>query len=61
MMAGAKTIDQHHREKGFEQTHTWDNNSKTCTPIIRSPIADSEMQLLHPGDKGESSDDEAYE
>ena len=36
MMAGAKPIDNNHRNKGIQQTHTWDSMTKTCTPIIHS-------------------------
>ena len=36
MMAGAKPIDNNHRDKGIQQTHTWDSMTKTCTPIIHS-------------------------
>ena len=29
MMAGAKAIDDSHRKKGIEQTHTWDSTTTT--------------------------------
>ena len=34
MMTGAKVIQDSHREKGVEETHTWNNMTKTCTPIV---------------------------
>jgi hypothetical protein len=62
MMAGAKAIDDNHREKGVHQTHTLDNMTKTCTPIIYSQTlteSDDEVQIGDDevGEKG-SSDDE---
>jgi hypothetical protein len=33
MMAGAKAIDDSHRDKGVEQTHTWNNMTKTRSCI----------------------------
>jgi hypothetical protein len=36
MMAEAKAIDDSHRDKGVEQTHTWNNMTKHCTPIVYS-------------------------
>ncbi len=62
MMAGAKAIDDSHRNKGVEQTHTWDNMTKTCTPIIFPQTltkSEDEVQIGDDdvGEKG-SSDDE---
>jgi hypothetical protein len=62
MMAGAKAIDDSHREKGVDRTHTLDNMTKTCTPIIYSQTlteSDDEVQIGDDevGEKG-SSDDE---
>ena len=61
-MAGAKDIDDSHRHKGVEQTHTWDNMTRTCTRIIYSQtLTESEDGVQigdhEVGEKG-SSDDE---
>ena len=61
MMAGAKAVDYDHKEKGIEQTHTWNNITKTCTPIIYSqPFTESDMEQKENGEEGEkgTSDDE---
>ena len=43
MIGGTKPIDSNHREKGIQQTHTWDSKIKTCTPIIYShPATESD-------------------
>jgi hypothetical protein len=62
MMAGTKAIDDSHKEKGIEQTHTWDNTTKTCTPIVYSqPFTESD-DVEQLGDEEEeekgNSDDE---
>jgi hypothetical protein len=62
MMTGAKAIDDIHRDKGVEQTHTWNNMTKTCTPIVYSQAFVKSENEVQDGDddsdeKG-SSDDE---
>ena len=62
MMAGAKAIDDSYRDKGVEQTHTWNNMTKTCTPIVYSQALTESEDEVQIGDddvdeKG-SSDDE---
>jgi hypothetical protein len=62
MMAGAKAIDISNKEKGIEQTHTWDSMTKTCTPIVYSQTvteSDDTVQI-EDGEEAEkgTSDDE---
>ena len=61
-MAGAKAIDISHKEKGNEQTHTWDSMNKTCTHIVYSQTvteSDDTVQI-EDGEEEEkgTSDDE---
>jgi hypothetical protein len=62
MMAGAKAIDDSHRDKGVEQTHTWNSMTKTCTPIVYSQaFVESEDEVQDADDDADekgSSDDE---
>ncbi len=62
MMAGAKAIDDSHRDKGVEQTHTWNNMTKTCTPIVYSQALTESEDKVQIGDDDEDekgpSDDE---
>jgi hypothetical protein len=62
MMAGAKAIKDSHRDKGVEQTHTWNNMTKTCTPIVYSQAVVESKDEVPDGDDDEdekgSSDDE---
>ena len=62
MIAGAKAIDISHKEKGNEQTHTWDSMNKTCTHIVYSQTvteSDDTVQI-EDGEEEEmgTSDDE---
>ena len=62
MMTGVKDINESHREKVIKQKHTWDNMTKTCTPIIYSQTlteSDDEVQIGDDevGEKGTSDDD----
>ena len=50
MMARAKAIDISHKEKGIEQTHTWDSTTKTCTPIIYSQTVTESDDVEQTGD-----------
>ena len=62
MMAGAKAIDDSHKEMGIEQTHTWDSITKTCTPIVYSQSFTESDDVEQIGDEEEeekgNSDDE---
>ena len=59
MMAGAKPIDESHKEMGIEETHTWDSITKTCTPIVYShPVTESDDDLLHWKPAGEEEEEE---
>jgi hypothetical protein len=54
MMTGAKAIDICYKEKGIEQTHTWDNMTKTCTPIVYSQTATESDDTVQIGDGEEA-------
>ena len=62
MMAGAKPIDISHKEKGIDQTHTWNSMTKTCTPIVYSQTvreSDDTVQIEDGEEKEKgTSDDE---